>query len=192
MSRAARVTMVCTGNICRSPAMHYLAKREWGDAAEVTSAGIYAEIGMDVPQPMRRAAERHGLAIPRHRPTQLDRAILTQADLVLVATAQHARWAEREWGERVPHVFGIKEAAELARRAERPAGDTATERLANAAAALDAARQAVPAPLRSLDDPWSLDQATYDRVMDEIVDDLVAITEWAGLGRTHESGGPKH
>ncbi len=183
--------MVCTGNICRSPAMHYLARREWGDAAEVTSAGIYAEIGMDVPQPMRRAAERHALVIPRHRPTQLDTRILSQADLVLVATQQHARWIEAEWGGVAPHVFGIKEAAELAGRAQRPAGDTAAERLANAAAALHAAREADPAPLRSLDDPWSLDQGTYDRVMDEIVKDLAALTEWAGLGRTHESGDPE-
>ncbi|WP_084077057.1 low molecular weight phosphatase family protein [Demequina sp. NBRC 110057] len=184
MTRPARVTMVCTGNICRSPAMHYLARREWGDAAEVTSAGIYAEIGLDVPQPMRRAAARHDLAIPRHRPTQLDKRILSQADLVLVATQQHARWIEAEWGGTAPHVFGIKEAAELATRAARPAGDTSAERLANAAVALDAARAADPAPLRSLDDPWSLDQATYNRVMDEIADDLEVLTSWAGLRRT--------
>lgn len=173
--------MVCTGNICRSPAMHYLARQQWGDAAEVTSAGIYAEIGLDVPQPMRRAAARHHLTIPRHRPTQLDRRILSQADLVLVATQQHARWIEAEWGGVAPHVFGIKEAAALASRADSPHGDTAAERLANAAAALDAARQQDPAPLRSLDDPWSLDQATYNRVMDEIVDDIATLTSWAGL-----------
>lgn len=173
--------MVCTGNICRSPAMHYLARREWGDAAEVTSAGIYAEIGMDVPQPMRHAAARHGLTIPRHRPTQLDKRILAQADLVLVATQQHARWIEAEWGGPASHAFGIKEAAELTARAERPLGSTARERLVNAAASLHAARETHPAPLRSLDDPWSLDQATYDRVMDEIAEDLAAITDWAGL-----------
>jgi len=177
----ARVTMVCTGNICRSPAMHYLAQREWGDAADVTSAGIYAEIGMDVPQPMRRAAQQHGLAIPRHRPTQLDRAILSRADLVLVATQQHARWIGQEWGGVAEHSFGIKEAAELAQRADAPAGSSAAERLTNAAAALHAARLEDPAPLRSLDDPWARDQATYDRVMGEIAEDLAVLTAWAGL-----------
>jgi protein-tyrosine phosphatase len=173
--------MVCTGNICRSPAMHYLAQREWGDAAEVTSAGIYAEIGIDVPSPMRRSAELHGLVIPRHRPTQLDRAILSRADLVLVATQQHARWIEGEWGGVAEHSFGIKEAAELAGRADAPVGSTPRDRLANAAAALHAARLEEPAPLRSLDDPWSRDQATFDRVMDEIVADLAVISRWAGL-----------
>ncbi|MFV0632616.1 hypothetical protein [Demequina sp.] len=179
----ARVTMVCTGNICRSPAMHYLAKREWRDAAEVTSAGIYAEIGMDVPSPMRRAAERHSLTIPRHRPTQLDRGILSRADLVLVATQQHARWIEQEWGSAAPHVFVIKEAAELSRTADAPAGSSPAARLAAAAASLHQARTVTPVALRSLDDPWARDQATYDRVMDEIVDDLAELTAWAGLAR---------
>lgn len=177
----ARIVMVCTGNICRSPAMHYLAKREWGDAAEVTSAGIYAEIGMDVPSPMRMSARRHGLDIPPHRPTQLDRGILERADLVLVATQQHATWIEEEWNGVPPHAFGIKEAHELSERAEPPMGASPRERLVNAAAALHAARQADPAPLRSLDDPWSLDQDTYDRVMDEIVESLDALTAWARL-----------
>lgn len=181
--RPARVTMVCTGNICRSPVMHYWAAEQWGDAAEVTSAGIHAEIGMDATAPMRAAASRHGLTLPRHRPTQLDRGILARADLVLVATSQHARWIEHEWGGVAEHVFGIKEAAELAARAPRPLGATPRERLVNAAAALHQSRLADPAPLRSLDDPWGLDQATHDRVMDEVIESLGRIGEWAGLTR---------
>lgn len=49
------------------------------------------------------------------------------------------------------------------------------------ASTLDAARRLDPAPLRSLDDPWSRDQATYDRVMNEIADDIAVLTRWAGL-----------
>ncbi|MFW2513171.1 hypothetical protein ACNI3K_05285 [Demequina sp. SO4-13] len=177
----AKIVMVCTGNICRSPAMHYLAQREWGDAAEVSSAGIYAEIGMDVPTPMRTAARRHDLDIPAHRPTQLDRAIIADADLVLVATQQHATWIEEEWSGWPSHAFGIKEAHELAERAEPPMGASPRERLLNAAASLQLARKQQPVALRSLDDPWSLDQDTYDRVMDEIAESLEAITLWARL-----------
>lgn len=179
--RKARIEMVCTGNICRSPAMHYLAQREWAGVAEVTSSGIFAELGMDVPAPMRVAAQRHGLDIPRHRPTQLSREILGRADLVLVATQRHARWAEDEWGGTVPHLFGIKEAAELARRAAAPLGSTPRERLVNAATSLHQERLKEAAPLRSLDDPYGLDQRTYDRVMDEIVADLDILTDWLNL-----------
>ena len=71
MTDRARVLMVCTGNICRSPAMHYLAARDWVDAADVTSAGTHAEVGMDATPEMRRAAAKFDLAFPRHRPTQL-------------------------------------------------------------------------------------------------------------------------
>lgn len=179
--RPAKIVMVCTGNICRSPAMHYLAKHEWGDAAEVSSAGIYAERGMDVPAPMRVAARRHSLDIPRHQPTQLDRAIIANADLVLVATQQHATWIEDEWHGKPPQAFGLKEAHELTERAEPPMGASPRERLVNAASSLNLARKHKPAPLRSLDDPYGLDQDTYDRVMDEIAESLHAITVWARL-----------
>ncbi len=174
--------MVCTGNICRSPAMHYLAQREWGDAAEVTSAGTYAEIGMDATREMRRAADHYAVTMPRHRPTQLSRELVARADLVLVATETHARWIAHECGGMPDHVFGIRQAAELSTRAGTPPGDTPAERLRNAASALAAAQAEGPAPLRSLDDPWGHSQHVFDRVMAEIVADISALTLWARLG----------
>lgn len=171
--------MVCTGNICRSPAMHYLAARDWAGAAEVSSAGTHAETGMDATSQIRRSAAARGLVIPRHRPTQLTAALVSRADLVLVATEAHARWIARDMGGLPDHVFGLKQAAELALRADAPAGKTAAERLRSVAAALRAEQEREPAPLGSLDDPWARDQDTYDRVMGEIVDAMRAITEWA-------------
>ena len=162
--------------------MHYLAARDWGDAAEVTSAGTHAETGMDATDEMRRSAARFGLVIPRHRPTQLTAALVARADLVLVATEAHARWIAREMGGLPDHVFGIKQAADLVGRADAPTGLTGAERLGTAAEALRQAWRYEAAPLRSLDDPWARDQATYDRVMGEIVDAVGALTGWAALG----------
>ncbi|WP_291377536.1 hypothetical protein [Demequina sp.] len=181
MTERAKVLMVCTGNICRSPAMHYLAAREWAEAADVTSAGISAEVGMDATPEIRRSATSHGVTFPRHRPTQLTAQLVERADLVLVATEQHARWIEREVGYWPKHMFGLKQAAELATRARPPEGDTPAERLRAAAGALLVAGQQERTPLRSLDDPWSLDQGTYDRVMTEIADAVSTLTEWASL-----------
>lgn len=181
--RPARVLMVCSGNICRSPAMHYYAAREWGDAAEVTSAGTWAEIGLDATREMRDTARRYGLEFPRHRPTQLEQSQVARADLVLLATQQHATWIERRTGGILPeHVFGIRQAADLARRAAPPPGNSPAERLRNAAAALAAEHRREPAALRSLDDPWGLDVRTHDRVMDEIISDIDTLTQWARLG----------
>ncbi len=181
MSDLARVLMVCTGNICRSPAMHYLAARDWAGAADVTSAGTHAETGMDATPEIRRSAADLGLTIPRHRPTQLTAALASRADLVLVATASHARWIAREFGGLPAHVFGLKQAAELAQRADAPVGATGAERLRTAAAVLRAEQERDPAPLRSLDDPWARDRATYDRVMGEIVEAVDTLTHWAAL-----------
>lgn len=181
VSDLARVLMVCTGNICRSPAMHYLAAREWAGSAEVTSAGTHAEVGMDATDEMRRSARRYGLAIPRHRPTQLTAALVARADLVLVATEAHARWIAREMGVWPDHVFGLKQAAELTARAVPPEGATGADRMRTAAGALRIAGQHGTTPLRSLDDPWACDQITYDRVMAEIVDAVSAIGTWARL-----------
>lgn len=181
MSERAKVLMVCTGNICRSPAMHYLAAREWAQAANVTSAGIAAEVGMDATPEIRRSAAAYGLTFPRHRPTQLTAELVDRADLVLVATEAHARWIDQEVGGRPDHVFGLKQAAELSSVAERPGGDTPAQRLRTAAGALHVAGQQGTTPLRSLDDPWGHDQVTYDRVMAEIADALSALTEWAAL-----------
>lgn len=182
MTSPAKVLMVCTGNICRSPAMHYLAARDWADAAAVSSAGTFAEVGMDVPAPMRRSASAAGLTIARHRPTQLTEALIARADLVLVATESHRRWIADELGGVPDHVFGLKQAAELTSRAPRPEGTTAAARLANAAATLRAEQERKPAPLRSLDDPWSRDQATYDRVYGEIAAAVAELGAWGGLG----------
>ncbi len=180
MTRPARVLMICSGNICRSPAMHYLAAREWGDAVEVRSAGTWAEIGMDATREIRRSArERAGLEMPRHRPTQLDSELIGWADLVLVATSQHARWISQSEGLLPDHVFGIKEAVDLSERAPTPPGDTPAERLVAAASSLHAERLRQEVPLRSLDDPWSHPQEVFDRVMDEIVDAIDALGAWA-------------
>lgn len=161
--------------------MHYLAARDWEGAAEVSSAGTHAETGMDATPEIRRSAAARGLTIPRHRPTQLTAALVSRADLVLVATESHARWIANEMGGLPPHVFGLKQAAELASRADAPEGASGAERLRVAAAALRAEHDHQPAPLRSLDDPWARDRATYDRVMGEIHDAVGTLTRWVSL-----------
>src|SRR5690606_27553509 len=130
---------------------------------------------------IRRAADSYGLSIPRHEPRQLDDQNLFHADLVLIATKDHASWISRRMGVIPDHVWGIRQAAALARRANPPEGDTASERLRNMAAALKAENDREPEPLRSLDDPYGLHQETFDRVMAEIVADIDTLTEWAQL-----------
>ena len=134
---------------------------------------------MDATPELRRAALDYGLVIPRHRPTQLDDAAIARADLVLVASQQHADWITRRMGNAPSHVFGLLQAAELAERAVRTVGATAAQRLVAAASALAMEHQARPAPLRTLDDPWAQSDAVYERVVAEIVGAIDTLTEWA-------------
>ncbi len=99
-SDPAKVLTVCTGNICRSPAMEFYLERAWGDDAVVTSGGTIAATGWHIPDPMRVAEEAAGLTVPHHEPRQLDVDIIEAQDLILVAAISHAEWIERHVGAR--------------------------------------------------------------------------------------------
>ena len=58
-----------------------------GVHAEVSSAGLWAEIGLPASNGASAAAERLGLDLRAHRSAQLDPSDLARADLVLVMTA---------------------------------------------------------------------------------------------------------
>ncbi len=88
------VLMICTGNICRSPMAEVLlqaqlvrdeARQGW----QVTSAGIWTVD--DEPASTHAIAEmtRRGLDLSEHRSSNITRALISEADLVLAMTRQH-------------------------------------------------------------------------------------------------------
>ena len=94
MSRRRVVTVVCSGNICRSPmAAAFLAahveQQGLGDLIEVASAGTHALVGR---APMREA-QRAVAAIrgdtSEHRGRQLDIGLARDSDLILCASSEH-------------------------------------------------------------------------------------------------------
>ncbi len=80
---------VCTGNICRSPAVEALLRRELDESVVVTSAGTRGLVDAPVHEPMARllAADRIDASAFRSRPLTAD--AVQSADLVLTLTAQH-------------------------------------------------------------------------------------------------------
>jgi protein-tyrosine phosphatase len=97
VSGVPAVLVVCTGNLCRSPLVAALLERELertGSKATVSSAGTAAP-PMGTPDTrLLRAAGEHGLDLSAHRSRMLTPAMLDQADLVLVMTADHRRQVE--------------------------------------------------------------------------------------------------
>ncbi|MBN9737953.1 MULTISPECIES: low molecular weight phosphatase family protein [unclassified Pseudonocardia] len=118
-----RVLVVCTGNICRSPAgellmRHLLVGRLGGRAAgrvEVSSAGVRAVVGHGM-HPLSRAQlapwgldSRADGFVAR----QLDDAVVDGVDLVLGANVRHRSAVLERHPELLDRTFALREFARL-------------------------------------------------------------------------------
>ncbi len=87
------VTVVCTGNSCRSPLAAALLNRALsGLPVLVNSAGIAAPVGAPPPNFLILTAKEGGLDLTAHRAKQLDNSMVEQADLILVMEGGQKRW----------------------------------------------------------------------------------------------------
>ena len=102
-----RILTVCTGNICRSPAMEFvLAQALAGDDRfAVRSAGTHAERGWPVNPPMDRLLQARGIDVSAFAARQADRAMLAESDLILTATQQHLAWVTEHEPRSVRRAF---------------------------------------------------------------------------------------
>lgn len=97
-----RVMTVCTGNICRSPMAEIVLRDRLeaaglGDLVVVDSSGVSdEEHGNPVDRRARSVLAAHGYATgDGHRAHRITASELTSRDLLLPATAQHARALRR-------------------------------------------------------------------------------------------------
>ncbi|WP_285115385.1 hypothetical protein [Leifsonia sp. fls2-241-R2A-40a] len=129
-----RILTVCTGNICRSPAMQYVLAQELESDGRfsVTSAGTHAEVGWPVHPPMDRMLEERGIEVDRFSARQADRQLLLGSDLILTATQQHRAWVMEHVPAVVRRVFTFTEFDEAS--ADAPEGLSPADLVAWAAA----------------------------------------------------------
>ena len=84
-----RILVVCTGNLCRSPLVEALLRRELADEgidAEVSSAGLAAPPGVRPDRRLRRVAGELDVDVDEHRSRPVSLRDLREADLVLTMT----------------------------------------------------------------------------------------------------------
>ena len=152
-SRPYRITVVCTGNICRSPMAEFVLRERFaqaglGERVQVDSAGTHSwEVGN--PADPRTLAvllrNGHGDHGGRdHIARKFERAWLDEVDLVLAADAGHLRELRR-----------------LARTDEQ----RAKLRMLRS---FDP--QAARAGTLDMDDPWYGDDEAFDQTYAEVVD----------------------
>ncbi len=99
-----KVLLVCTGNICRSPAAHLLLAQTnaFGPTATFSSAGTQAVVGHGLEQHMAEAFAPLDIDSSGFSARLLTAEIIGDADLILTATREH----RSKVVALAPHAFG--------------------------------------------------------------------------------------
>jgi protein-tyrosine-phosphatase len=108
-----RVLIVCTGNICRSPAAEVLLRArleaegltDW----EVSSAGTWTMTGRPASREIIQLMAERGLDVAAHRSREVGREAMQQADLVLVMTRNHAEALRLEFPDQAKKIHQLSE-----------------------------------------------------------------------------------
>ena len=177
------VLAVCTGNICRSPAVERLlaAGLGPGSGVVVTSAGTRAVVGHGVSDPMAALLTSAGVSPQGFAARQITREDVRGADLVLALTRAHRTAVVELEPSVLRRTFTLRELARLAADvdpADLPHG-TPAQRLA-ALVPLAAARRGrarVSPADDDVVDPFRRSDAVYAQVFDVLtpaVDAVVA------------------
>ena len=115
------ILAICTGNICRSPAMDLLLAHDLAGGERrfaVSSAGTHAMTGWPVNPPMDRLLEAQGVGIGGFAARQADAELLTSAGLILTATREHREWVTDHAPSTVRRAFTLTEFADAVRVAD--------------------------------------------------------------------------
>ncbi len=176
--------MLCTGNICRSPAAEAMLRHRLqalGVEARVRSAGLLDNGRPAHSSSIDTLAER-GLDITSHRSVRLTSSVVGSADLILGMAREHVREAVVMMPDAFPKIFTLKE---LVRRGEaigpRLGDETVADWLARAHAGRTSADLLGESDDDDVADPIGLPRTAYERMvveLDDRLDRLVALI-WA-------------
>lgn len=174
------VLAVCTGNVCRSPALEVRLREALGPSADVrvSGAGLRALVGEPVDPTMARLL---GELPDGLRARQLSPDMVRRAGLVLTMTTDQRRAVVNLVPAAVRRTFTLREFAELAGAA---AGDGAVDGTCSVASALEELVRAAPrfrgrrSEGDDIEDPYGREPAVFARVLqsiDEAVEGLVSL-----------------
>lgn len=124
------IVTVCTANLCRSPFAERVLDRlftQRGLDIEVRSTGLEAQVGWPCPAPWVSVAAEFGVDLRDHRSVPPE-MVLSDADLVLVMTADHLRALVVPSPHLLGHATTLGGAAMRAVRGIRPS-DASTARI---------------------------------------------------------------
>lgn len=183
MPTTARILAVCTGNICRSPAVERLLAAGLGPGYVVASAGTRALVGSPIDAQVVRLLGSAHVSAAGFAAQQLTGELVRDADLVLALTREHRSAVVRLAPTALRTTFTLRELGRLltvANLSHLPSDPAA--RVAELAERARAARAEPSARAQSPEDddvvdPYGGDGPMFLRAWEELVppaDALVA------------------
>src|SRR5215204_7325218 len=159
------ILTVCTGNVCRSPAVERLLSSKLGPTVRVASAGTHALVGHPISEPMAALLRGAGIEEAPFEARRLSEQLLKDADLALTLTRAQRSLVVELWPAAVRRALTLREFARLLRwvdPAALPAG-TPAERLGAAIplAAAQRGRERTEADEDDVVDPFRLSEQVY-------------------------------
>lgn len=182
----ARILVVCTGNVCRSPFTERVLTarlRVFGlDESHVLvrSAGTHAMVGDPMTEPTRRLVVDHDAEPDGFVSRQLVPAMVQDADLVLALTREHRTIAVQTFPRANRYTFTLRQLERLLALAtpELSDGDDPRKRMQAVIAAAAAKRgfEALSRPeLDDVVDPYRANKATYATAAAQMVPGIDAL-----------------
>lgn len=191
MTEKYTLLTVCTGNICRSPAMERLLAHHFSgeEGIRVHSGGTYAHDGEDMQPPMKQRVRQYGADTENFVADQLTPQMVRESDLILTATRVHIEDILADVPEAEDRTFTVREFGRLLESADagriREAvrrGRSVPERLAALVPLIAEQRKSMGSAGREDDvvDPYMLPDDVYDesfRQLREPIEALVGLVQ---------------
>lgn len=188
MSSPFTILTVCTGNICRSPAMERLLAHLLRDESDVQviSGGTYAHDGEDMQGPMKKRVADYGADAENFVAEQVTAAMIRRSDLILAATRVHVADMLAEVPEAEDRMFTHPEFGRLlesisAEDLQEAAGENAsvTEQLTALIPLLQQERDRTGQATRDDDvvDPYMLPDSVFDESFRQIREPIETLGE---------------
>ena len=170
---AFTILAVCTGNVCRSPAVERLLANRLGPTVSVSSAGTHALVGHPISAPMAALLRRTGVEPEPFEARRLSEQMLKDADLILPMTRAQRGFIVELWPPAVRRSFTLREFARLLTLVDPsalPPGGEA-DRLPDAMrlAAAERGGSRVSAEEDDVVDPFRLADDVYAKSFDQIM-----------------------
>ncbi|MCL2470819.1 MAG: hypothetical protein FWF25_03645 [Propionibacteriaceae bacterium] len=118
MTTAPHILAVCTGNICRSPAIERLLSFYLSRSCRISSAGTGAVVGAPIASPMAAHLHSRHVSTSKFAARQITTGLIDDADLIVTATREHRSTVVALQPLAMRYTFTLKEFAHSAASAD--------------------------------------------------------------------------